>query len=729
MAVIHKTRAEKLREFFARYSGFTKAAAILVLAFFVVCACTIGGFNAPGRAYYAQSGSELVFYLQYDSEKSGEEQKLGQIYVNIGAVYESVGSDVKLNFRRASTSSSSWLSSSSMGDVSFGNVYSSEAKGISGANYNWVKVFDFTQESSGSVTTTYKLIKLEVPCDMLINEVVFFDKGGDVIPAVVDAAQARELIGESAWKKVIGDRTIGDYFRGNDATKTLGDYGDPNRVVDAQKNVTSGSSVYSNFTQDEMYTLMQIDNILLGSRVPDGTFNADTDNGPLAVLFPLLGTLVFGKSVFGLRIFSVLFTAACVALVYLFGRRLFKGEGFAFLSALLFAGGGLALTVGRLGLAFAPVAFFMLASYFCMYKFFADGIAADRPAKSACGSILLSGIFFALAFAADPKSVVAAVGVIALFVLGAVKQARQYAAARRALRQEMLDKNASERSEEVMRANIEACERAEAAARSEHAYKVKLTCLLFVVGFIAAAIAAVMLAVLPSYTVLTKLYEPDPANPSAGIFSLVGKAIRGAFVLDNATSYAAGNAVSAFGWFLSLKGATLYSAHTESLYLALNAQLNVGMAITALVSVLFMTVYAVLYAVTGGKNGQYASEHAPAVLRAYLVLLFGLVSSLLQFAFLGGASAMHGYLFDLFYIAFIPLMFCTVYLHDGSEAKKIFGIRMNSTAKVMAALLAVYAIIFLLSLPMTFGIPVPYLAATICFGWTTFINNGYYRIG
>lgn len=726
MAVIHKTKAEKMKEFFARYSKLTKAAAILVLAFFVVCACTIGGFNSPGKAYYAQAGSDIVFYLDYDSEKPSEQGRLGAVYVNVGAVYEPIGSDVKLTFRRSSMSSSTWLTSY-MTAQPLGNVYSAGGEGISGANYNWVKLLDYTQEGSDTISTSYRLVRLTVPSDMLINEVVFVDMEGDVIHAVVNAAEARELIGESNWNTVKGGRTVGDYFRSNDRQSALGAFGDPGRLVDAQNKYTQGSTIYSNFTQDEMYTLMQIDNILLGSRLPDGTFNADTDSGPLSVLFPLLGTLIFGKSVFGLRIFSVLFAAATVALVYFFGRRLFGKEGFAFLAAALFAGGGLALTVGRLGLAFAPTAFFMLASYYFMYKFFADGISAERPAKSACGSILASGIFFALAFAADPKTIVVAVGVLALFVLGAVKQAKGHSAAQRAVRQEMLDKNAAESSEQVMRANIEAGEREEAALRADQAYKNKLTYLLFVLGFVVASLVVVMLAALPSYFAYVKLYDPNPANASVGIFSLVGRAIRDAFALDNLTAYTAANASSAFGWLIALKGATLFSAHGD-MYVALNAQLNIGMALTALVSVLFMTVYAILYAATGGKNGQYGTEHSPLILRAYLVLMLGLVASLLQYAFLGNASAAHGYMFDMFYIAFIPLMFCTVYLHDGSTAKQVLGIRMNSSVKVMTGLVAVYAVIFLLSVPMAFCIPLPPLAASICFGWTSFLNNGFYRI-
>lgn len=727
MAVIQRSRAEKAKDFFARYSRFSKAAAVLVLAFFVVCACTVGGFSSPGRAYYAQADSDIVFFLDYDDSKGSDERKLGGVYINIGAAYGDVGSDLDIRFSHASTSSGSWLSSN-MGSVSLGNVYSAQGEGVSGANYNWVKVFEYDESVSMS-ESSYRIVCITVPCDMLINEVVFVDRGGDVIPAVTDAAAARELFGsDTNWNHIIGGQAFGDYFRKNDTTADLGGWGAPQRLVDAQGNYTSGRSVYSNFTQDEIYTLFQIDNILLGSRVPGGTYVADTDAGPLSVLFPLVGTLIFGKSVFGLRIFSVLFTAATVALVYIFGRRLFGKDGFAFLAAALFAGGGLALTAGRLGLSFAPVAFFVLASYYFMYKFFAGGISAERPAKSACGSILASGIFFALAFAADPKTIVAAVGVVALFVLGAVKQARSHSAAVRAVRSEMLDKNAAERSEEAMRANIEVCEREAAALRSEHAYKSRLTYLLFVLGFIVATLAVLMLATVPSYSVLTKLYDPDPENPSAGIFSLVGGAIRDAFALSNSTAYTAGNAVSAFGWLIALKGATLFSAHSDTLYQAVNAQLNIGMAVTALVSVLFMTVYAILYAATGGKNGAYATEHAPGVLRAYLVLMLGMVTSLLQYAFLGNASAAHGYLFDLFYIAFIPLMFCTVYLHDGSAAKKVLGIPMNSTLKVMTALLAVYAAIFLLTLPMTFGIPVPYLAAAICFSWTSFLNNGFYRV-
>ena len=72
-------------------------------------------------------------------------------------------------------------------------------------------------------------------------------------------------------------------------------------------------------------------------------------------------------------------------------------------------------------------------------------------------------------------------------------------------------------------------------------------------------------------------------------------------------------------------------------------------------------------------------------------------------------------------------MFATAFAHDGSAVKKVLGIPMNNTLKVLAGMCVVYVLLFLLSLPMVFCIPVSDLAASICFGWTTFLNNGYYR--
>ena len=704
--IVEKTRAPRLKGYFARFTKFGWAALALVLAFLVVGACTIGGFSSPGKSYFAAEDSSVVFYLDYQArEGESSPSPLDRVYLNVGAMYAPVGSDVEFEFRRATASgsySSGKFISSGMGKVSVGNVWSAGGEGISGANYNWVKVFDFTA-SDTTVSTSYKLIQITFPCDMLVNEVIFVDEAGEVIPAYVHENDVRSFFQDN-WA---GYRELFS----SDSRRA-----DAVNLVDGQ-NLVLGRTTFTNFTQDEMYTLMQIDDILAGDRVTEGTFNADTDNGPLAVLFPLVGTLLFGKSQFGLRIFSVLFSAALVAVAYFLGKELFGKGGFGFLFACLFAAGGLALTVGRLGLSLPVMALFAALSFLFMYRFFVRGVDGAHPVRSA-SNVLLSGVMFAFAFAADPKCAFLLIGLVALFVAGAVRFVRAHASARRAL-----DARALEAGEGELAAS-HAEERA--ALHADYVYGSKLIYLFFFISFVVATALVTVLASLPSYATYVRLYDPDPSAPSVGIFSLLSAALGDAFRLDNVTQYTLANTSSSFGWLIALKGATLFSASGEGTYIALNAQPNLAVTVTALVGFAFMTVYAILYLASGGQKGAYASKHAPRILCAYFLLAAGLLSSVLQFAFTDACAA-NGLLFNFFYFGFAPLMFYTAWVHDGSAPVKVLGIRMNSTAKVLAGFCAVYIVLFALSLPMYFGIPVAPGAARALFGWTTFINNGFYR--
>lgn len=714
MATIKESRKAKIKAFFAKYSKFTKAAAILVLAFFVLGACTIGGFNSPGGAYFAEEDTTVAIYLDYNKNESGSSVALDKVYLNVGAMYEDIGSDVTLTFRHASATLTtlSW-STTGLGSLKIGNLYS-QSGGVTNANYNWIKAFDLT-ESGKTVSTTRRIIQISFPSSMVVNEVVFVDKDGNVIPAYTDRAEVEKVFADSSkWT------TYRDLFASNDK------YEGVSELLDAQNNYRTGSSAYFNFTQDEMYTLMQIDGILIGKHTTGDNYITSTDFGPLAPLLSMVGVAIFGKSLFGLRIMSVLFTAALVGLAYLFGKCLFKSEGFGFLLACLFAGGGLALTVGRLGLAYSFLAFFVVAAYYFMFKFFEDGISEDAPVHSAL-NILFSGLMFALAVAVDPKAVFAAIGLIALFVFGAVKQSRAHKEEARAIRKEMSDKNLNESSEEVMQANIDECERKERVLSVNYSYKLRITYAFLFISFIVATVLFYVLASIPSYYSYVRLYEANPESPTLGIFRLIGYAIKDAFTVSDVTAFSSGNAMSAFGWFIGLKGATLFSASSAKTYMAINAQLNLAMIFTGLIGFIFASVYAILYAITGGKGGTYGSEHAGKAMRAYAVLALGLLTSLLQYAFAGNVSATQGFLFDFFYIGFIVLTFYISYMHDTSRVSRVFGIRMNTTLKVLAGILAVYAVIFLLSVPMYFGIPISTLAATICFGWTTFLSNGYYR--
>ena len=716
MQMEKQTRLQNLKERVRRVPLFGKAAFILVLVFLIVSACTIGGFTGAGRSYYMAADSNVVFYLDYQ-----DGAKLDKVYLNVGSVYGEVGKDFSVEFRYASKSSSSepTFSSSMLGTVKLGNVYTSSVEGTKGTNYDWVRVFDLT-EAGRSLSTSYCLIRLTVKTEMLVNEVVFVDAEGNIIPAYVTEKSVKSFFTDTQWPY------YRDLFTKNDHSKEYGKAGDPVRLTDAQNNYTDGDTAYTDFTQDEKYTLMQIDDILLGRMVVEGTFHAQTDFGPFAVLLPMLGTLIFGASPFGLRIFSVLCTTAMIVFVYLLGKRLFKSSGFGFMFACFAALGGLALTVGRLGLAYAMIALFAVAAYYFMFKFYEDGISKERPVKSAA-NVLISGIFFAFLFATDPKAVFALIGLAALFVVGWVRIHRQGKAELAAVRKAALDKNAAAGSEEDMLKNLQESEHQERLIRMENGYSSRVLWLFFIVSFIVATVLITVLSAIPSYFTYVKLYDANPAVPTIGIFGLVWAAVKDSFTLANTTAFTSANAINPFGWFLSLKGATLFSSGNESVYTAMNAQMNLALAITSLIGLIFTTIYVILYFATGKTKSAYASAHTSGILNAYFLLLAGLVTSLLQYLFAGSSSAANSLLFTVFYGGFAVLMFYTAYVHDTGARKKLFGVPMNTTLKVLTGVCVVYALIFVLTIPMLFSIPIAPLAAQICFGWTTFLSNGFYR--
>lgn len=713
---------ERTQSFLSKFSGFARAAFVLVLAFLVLGLATIGTAQSPGRAFYAEDGAKVVFYLNYQNSK-----KLDKVYINVGTMYTEVGATEQLNFRRASTSNLSepqW-STTYLGNVRMSNIYSSDGSAASSANYNWVELFDLGEYEGNAnpLSTTYKLIEITFPCNMLVNEVIFLDEDGNVIPAYVTHGDLEGVV--SNWEAFRGVFYQNEHYaEGQEAPRG---YLDVSSLVDAQDSLRTGSTVYANFTQDEMYTLMQIDHILLGNFNANGVFTGNTDVGPLSVLLPLLGALIFGKSPFGLRVVPALFAAALVAAAYFLGKKLFKSDGYGFLTAALAALGGTAIVVGRLGLSYSALAFFAVCAFLFMYKFFEDGIDGAYPVKSAAGSVLASGIFFALAFAADPKSVWLALPLLFMFVWGVVRRSRAHREEMRAVRKEMSDKNAHEPSEEVMLANIEECEKRERTLTAVYGYENRTVWLFFVLAFVVATAMFAVLAALPFNFTYVKMYEADPSSPSMGIFALIAQALGDAFSVGNVTQFSAANASSPFGWLIGYKGATLFSVSSDAVYSALNVQANIGMTVTALVGLIFMASYAVLYFATGGAKGAYASEHAPRALLLFAVLGLAVLASMLAYAFAGQVSAANGLTFQVFYFLFIPLLFYTCGLNDGSEKKKVFGIRMNVTAKVLAAVCAVYAVLFLLSVPSYFNIPVSPLAANICFGWTSLVNNGFFR--
>ena len=166
--IVSKTHTNKGKEFFSRFTKFGWAALALTLVFLLVGAGTIGGFTSSGKGYRGAADSSVVFYLDYDytqADGTAYTAELDSIYVNVGAVYAEPGSDVALNFRRATTSgeyTNGKFTTSALGNFTVGNIWSESGSGVSGANYNWVAAFTDINDSY-TMTTSYRLIRMTFP--------------------------------------------------------------------------------------------------------------------------------------------------------------------------------------------------------------------------------------------------------------------------------------------------------------------------------------------------------------------------------------------------------------------------------------------------------------------------------------------------------------------------------------------------------------------------------------
>lgn len=734
MQIKQEQRQKKPKAARNRFTKFSIAAACLVLVFLIAGACTIGGFSSPGSAYYLPAEQYIVYYLDFREDENGDTAGLASVYVNVGAVYTDIGDTFTLEFRHGNASGSytnGKFSSAGMGKITLANIYQAPAEDTEGeeaadtaaalgTNYGWVKAFDYTGDPVSY--SSYRLVRVSASCDMLLYGISFVDTQGKVIPAYTAEADVRGFFGSSYWP------SYRDLFRANDRSSAYGALGEPAALTDGTA-PAAGDTAYSQFTQDEKYTLLQIDNIRLGSIVADGTYNASTDFGPLAALLPMLGTLVFGVCPFGLRIVPLLCTAGLIAVLYFFGKELLRRPGWGFLTAALTAFGGLALTVGRLGLAYAPIALCVVAAYWCMFRFFRRGVSAAKPAASAC-NVLASGLCFALAMALDPKCIFALLGLAGLFAAGMVRQKRKDAAALakvRAAAAEGAEAAAAQYASAAPQGHVSDTPQSYALDTAQ-SYARRLAWLSAVLGFIAATVAFIALAFLPQYFTYMQLYEADPSAPSLGFFTLLFRALGDAFTVSDVTALSAANAASCFGWLIGFKGATLFTAGEGGAYIALNAQANYAMLLVALVGFVYSTAYTVRYAFCGGQKRRDAGEFAFSAVAAYCVLTAGSLTSLLQYAFCGGANAAQSMLFYAFFFGYIPLLFALLRSRDASAPRVLFGIRTDRTGILLACACALFIVVFALTLPMQFCIPLAEGAAAAMFGWTTLANNGVYRI-
>ena len=372
-----------------RLSKFARAFIILFAVFLTAGFFTLGSFRSTGKTfgYVAGDDSLAAFNLNMTEEQS----KLTAVYINVGSIYLEPGEYASVTVRRSTSANTK--PNYTVGSAKLGNIYSekNDSNIKEGANFNWVTV-------AAEKNLTAKCITVSATANIDINEIVCIGDDGKTIPLSVNV----------------------EFSQGNYSKSELAN------AIDAQNSFSASDSAWKNFTQEEGYYMTSIHTVLGGGEITsESVYNVDGDFNSLATVLLLPSVAIFGDSTFALRLTPFLATSATLLLVYLFASLLFKDEKYGFIFSLIFAFGGLATTVGRLGAPYALITCFLVASLYFMYRFFAKGISSERIIKDGL-NILFSGLFAALALAMNFLTIIPVAGILILFAFGMRRQKLAY---------------------------------------------------------------------------------------------------------------------------------------------------------------------------------------------------------------------------------------------------------------------------------------------------------------
>lgn len=714
---------EKLREWVSGLSVWSKIFAVAAAVVFFFGIFTIGAFNGTGSSVTLEPESEITiaYRLSYESG-----QVLDGVYINVGTVYESPGgssststSQVRAYYGSSGSSSSAAALSST---AYIANIYSTNTSSTykNNANYNWLALStgnDYTYSEAPYVYFTFASNRAAVQ----LNEVAFVDADGDTIDASVFSSGCVGLTSETI----------------EDLDKTL----------DAQFFFHPSDSFRYTFTYDEEYILESVRGIELGSSVVENyEYTMSTDYNSLGILIYALFYWIFGRSTFGLRLPSFLSAFGVFLLLYFFGRKLFKSDKWGFVLAASFGIGGTLFGVGRIGTPMMLAIFLVLLSIWFMYRFYAKGIDSARPIQTAL-PILWSGLCTAGAFCVQTLAVFPCLVSLVLFVCGLLRLAKHRGyqiskvehAAKQAARAERraAAKHAADTAEKSgQEASPEAGPKQQPAPASagtsvhsdtegeirridrDYYYKLRISFAFFLCTFLSAI---VFMALAGAFTNGAFARYYDETN----FFAFLGYGITQCFSVGDISPLTSGNSITSFSWFFSMKGATVAVGDSSMI----NLQINVLMAYAAAVAFVFSTAYVIV----GLVKGQMGDKRFRQVLRAYVGMGVGMIASVLPYAAVSDASSAQSGLFSLFYLSFIVLAFFIMEGHRREEPAGLSGPRgrakrIHADTVALIVLFVLFAAVFILSWPMTFGWSIGTTATNIMFNWMSLFSNGQYGL-
>lgn len=638
---------------------FARAFAILALVFLLLGLGTLGSVQSTGAGYEISSAekAQVIFRL----EKGENQNRLKQIYINVGAIYNEVGSVATLRIGRSTTANGSY-SIYEPGDVKIANFYQKVEEGkekdktvVEGALYNWIAPFDLGE--NGISLDTYKYYKLTSrTCNVVVNEVVFVADDDTVVKASIDGASvlpyADGETAETAQRRA-------------------------EALLDRQYIPSLAQSSFFRFGEEEVYSLLTADEIRAGNsllRLDSGAlahsqYHADKVYGAFGNDLLTLGVSIFGNSPFGLRFFPMLASFGVLVLGYFLVKSLAKSDKAGFVFALVYALSGLSIGFGRLGTPLNLGLFFFTASVYCCYLFYSRGM--KNIGFKGILPLLLSGLSAAAAICVHGAFTVPVVGVVGLFAAGMIRQqkARRYNLDKAIAEAEALPEDAPE--EEIAEAKGKVAE-----VVTEYRNKNIAAPAVFGAALVLGALVISLIALVPVYYTLVKLYD-NPASPSLNIFVLLWKSFAGGFVGANEMSH------GVTGWtifYTAFKGA-------GETYAVSGSFVNV----MSLLAGVYGVSYALFTLVCVLAKRQKGKEVRAAV-RAAIIPLAGLALMLITASFANSAA----YVFGAYVFAFM----------SGANVLKELG--ENKAGRIALIVSTVLlGLCFAAMTPWLFSIPLP----------------------
>lgn len=684
------------------------------LVFLAVGLGTLGSFRAVGDDFELRGpsadgngdmqSSTVIFRLDSGitetyTDEDGKEQtrtvslQIDDVYLYVSAIYSEAGVPATVSLRRSSSRDDDFFGSQLT--ASLENLYTAEPaeETEDGKNavqtdalYRWIHPFTF---STPWTLSTYPYWELSATASNLrIAEVLFvghptgstsehsaerYIVSASVYSATPDTGETAEQARAEAEALLDGDLNaqVRAYVNSLSAEETKGTAKYPGE--DAIP--TDAVSSYDTFTKPEIYSLLTITEMRVGSRYTTDINNRDRNvyhvEGVYNVLgmdLMALGVAIFGMSPFGLRFLPMLFSFGIMVLGFFFVRKLFKSDRAGFVFCVLYALCDLSFSLGHLGTPLTAGLFFLLLSAYLVDSFYRKGM--KKAGFKGLAPLLFGGLSAAAAICVNGAMLIPVLAVCGLYVAGMIRQAKA--------NRYYLDKAIAECEAQPGREDGTKDTGKVAKVLTENRYKTLSAGILFPAVLVFGTFLFSLLFILPVYSPLLKFYEGSAS--AANMFALGWKAFAGGFVGVNEL----GGMPSAWNiFYIIFKGAG------ES-YAVTAAVINAAAAVCGLIGLAF----AVWRLVVICKNfGEGKKE-----LRRIIVPLAGLAVSLVTASFGGGAL---GFVFLAYIFSFMLAANAADFgmaLEEGKgKAAKAVSIAALVLTLVCFALFAIF----------TFSVPMP----------------------